>query len=371
MRSLNDAVAEYSISETGRCGEDIRIWADRYISSLRSPSPATVRSYRSVFSIFIAYCTKHEGHITITDIGAAFINNFLLIYMENTALMDLQNKRISQEEYNKIVQSNSGDLGLNNVNISVPYQYEKSVSHRLTVIKQLLRFISANNKEQIDFVHRFDKMLSVHVQKRKTDYCSTKELERLKTVALQWPYTYTQYIKEKGTLAPFRAWRNSFLILLYTLTGMRTSEALDLRFEDFEEMEVDATSYYAIRIRAGKGNKERQVIAPMEFLKAHLEQLQSFLGSQGYIAPRSPKIINKPMSYTALYLATKPLFQAAGIQKSGFHNIRRGYATEEIASGRSITKVALQLGHGSVNTTFDAYIKNNLHLLAVRSQEEA
>lgn len=362
-RSLNDALAEHSISQTGECDKDVQFWKERYIKSLRSSSPATKRSYEAVFKPFIAYCKKHKKEISIENIGAAFINNYIVNYIENLAKKDLNKGHINQERYQEIIDANCGDLGLNSVNISIPYDYEKSVSHRLTVIKQLLKYITANNKEQIDFVRSFAMMASIRVQKRKTDYYDNEEMMMLIEFAQAWPEIYHNHVSNKGELAEFRAWRNSFLVLVYALTGMRSSEALALQFEDFEVLKLEQGAFYGIRIREGKGNKERQVVAPIEPLGRYLRKLQSYLGEEGYIAVQSPKT-NKPISYTALYLTVKPMLEAAGIGKSGFHNFRRGYATQEIANGRSITKVALQLGHSSVGTTFDNYVKNNPYLLA-------
>jgi integrase/recombinase XerD len=367
-RSLNDALAEFSISEFGECGKDMGIWRDRYIDSLRSPSQATIRSYKNVLNPFVAYCKKYQDQMPIENIGAAFINNYIVEYIEALADKDLTKGTIDIKTFKNICDANKGDLGRNSINISIPYPYEKSVSHRLTVIKQLLRYITNNNIEQVDYVRTFNMMASVRVQKRKTDYYDNNEMMILIELAHAWPEIFQNYTSEKGELAPFRAWRNSFMVLLYALTGLRSTEALMLQFEDFEFLQLEQGEYYGIRIQSGKGNKERQVIAPVQPLRQHLEKLHSFLGESGYIAVQSPRT-HKPISYTALYLGVKPLLEAAGINKSGFHNFRRGYATQEIAKGRSITKVALQLGHSSVSTTYDNYVKNNPFLLAQKDKD--
>jgi integrase/recombinase XerD len=58
-----------------------------------------------------------------------------------------------------------------------------------------------------------------------------------------------------------------------------------------------------------------------------------------------------------------------GINKSGRHIIRRGYATKELSDGKDLAIVALELGHTSTNTTFSAYVKNNPELMMKRKVE--
>jgi site-specific recombinase XerD len=361
-RSLNDAVAEFHISSTGRCSDDLQIWIDRYMDTVRTKSAHTLKAYHDALKPFVIYAKKYEDEVGIDKIGAAYINNYIIEYIESLAERDLEGGKISKSEYDKIIANNSGNLGRNSINITVPFQYEKTLSQRLTIAKQLLKFISQNNIEQVDFVRIFDMIASVKVQARMVDYLKTEEMLKLAEVARQWPLTYQAHVDKDLPLTEYRAWRNSLLILIYAHTGMRASEALALTFQDFSVFEDNGVEHYLIRIRAGKGDKERMAVAEKEPLQNHLETLKRMIGNSKYLAARIPGG-TKPITYNALYEGVKSIFDAAGVDKSGFHNFRRGYATAEIIKGQNITKVARQLGHRSQVTT-NIYVQTTPELLA-------
>lgn len=61
--------------------------------------------------------------------------------------------------------------------------------------------------------------------------------------------------------------------------------------------------------------------------------------------------------------------KAIGVNKNGRHIIRWGYATKELADGKDLAIVAMELGHTSTNTTFSAYVKKNPELMMKRKVE--
>lgn len=78
---------------------------------------------------------------------------------------------------------------------------------------------------------------------------------------------------------------------------------------------------------------------------------------------------NKKMPDVDMWKFTTYTLKAIGINKSGRHIIRRGYATKELADGKDLAIVAMELGHTSTNTTFSAYVKNNPELMMKRKIE--
>jgi integrase/recombinase XerD len=72
---------------------------------------------------------------------------------------------------------------------------------------------------------------------------------------------------------------------------------------------------------------------------------------------------NKKMADVDMWKFTTYALKAIGVNKSGRHIIRRGYATKELADGKDLAIVAMELGHTSTNTTFSAYVKNNPELM--------
>jgi integrase/recombinase XerD len=72
---------------------------------------------------------------------------------------------------------------------------------------------------------------------------------------------------------------------------------------------------------------------------------------------------NKKMADVEMWKFTTYALKAIGVNKSGRHIIRRGYATKELSDGKDLAIVAMELGHTSTNTTFSAYVKNNPELM--------
>jgi integrase/recombinase XerD len=72
------------------------------------------------------------------------------------------------------------------------------------------------------------------------------------------------------------------------------------------------------------------------------------------------------MADSTIYRFITMALSELSINKSGRHIIRRGIATNELANGKDIGVVALELGHESPNTTFKHYVKNNKELMMKR-----
>lgn len=377
MTQLYDEVAEYSIS-AGRNSsivDDLLIWKERYLADIPSISKHTLRAYDAALSTMIDFAKEAVDpggarKFGIRDIGASFLNSYIIYYIKHLSDYALARGNICEEEHLENLRANKGGLGKNLRKVYVPYRFEKTVGQRLTIIKQMLSYVTANNKEGVDFVRHFSSVASVKVQFRQTEYLNGDELERLIAIAQEWPFVYKKHIGIKQKGREFVAWRNSFIVLLYATTGMRSTEALGIRLEDIKvgryKVDGEETDAYEIRIVAGKGRKERVVTAPKEALSDHVEYLKNVLpGERSCIGSRSPKS-NTPVSYTSIYNYMKHLLTASEIEKRGFHTIRRGVATRMIARGVEIENVALLLGHSSIATTYEFYIKNNPELLAMR-----
>lgn len=396
LASVQDSVADYNLSDHGSIVEDIEAWMQRYEDSLVRISSRTKKAYNEALGTFRDYCVQYDNIVPIESISATLINKYIIYYIGELAAKDLglrtkkvPNKRahvrevptkrvISEEEYKEYISNNGKPYGRDHSNIYVPYRYEKTVLHRITILKQFLRFISANNKELHDFTHLFPKIADIVVQKRRTTYLDKTEMGRLVMVCEEWPEIYKKYVsgtneqqrRQANHASEFVAWRNSFLVLLYATTGMRASEALEVTLQDFKAFDVrhdgEKVPYFSIRVLKGKGDKEREVTAPAEPIIRHLDYMREVLLDErtplGAQSPASKKVI----SYANLYQYAKNIYRAARINgKSGFHMIRRGYATNELLKGKDIEQVALQLGHSSPKTTYESYVKSNPELLAV------
>lgn len=369
-KEFQDDLAEWELRSGDGLSNDIEVWLERYIADLgsQSLSPKTIKSYREAISPFIDFCRNYESVMEIEDITAKFVNNYLMWYQEKLAKGDFEFGRISIDIYNNVMSNHKAKRGKNDASLTIAYKYEKSLSHRLTVLKQMLFFISENNKEQKDFTALFKHFTKIKVQKRNTDYLTAKELEELIGFMNQWPHIHKDY-KPKSSSAT--AWRDATIVLLYCVTGARSDEVLSLEIGHIHDtsMEDDAGTvhpFYSIQYHTTKGDKYREVVVHKWQIEKFIQHMRVALPEQKLVLSSTivrGKPTNKKMSQSEMYRFVTWALHELGIKKSGRHIIRRGYATKELADGKELAVVALDLGHTSTNTTFNGYIKNNPELL--------
>ena len=144
-------------------------------------------------------------------------------------------------------------------------------------------------------------------------------------------------IKEGIAMIDQSTWigkRDAALILFLYASGMRISECLNMRLEDIEET--------WLRVRHGKGDKERMIPIAKEalvLLDAYLkvvpfEKKEIWLNYQG-----TPLSRISAFKITHKYLGVSP------------HVLRHSYATGLILGGADLRVVQELLGHASLLTT--------------------
>lgn len=155
-----------------------------------------------------------------------------------------------------------------------------------------------------------------------------------------------QALSEKEVAALLEAESNlKYRVIFMTLYsgGLRLQEALQLRPADID------TKGMRIRIRAGKGGKERYVmlastlVAPLHaYLKRYQPERWLFHGKTK-ADPLNPRSIQKEITKTAA---------AAGIhQRVTAHVLRHSFATHLLDRGTNLRYIQELLGHGSIKTT--------------------
>jgi integrase/recombinase XerD len=170
------------------------------------------------------------------------------------------------EKYNEVLSNRKTNRGKNDAKLSIVYCYEKSISHRLTVLKQLLLFISENNKENKNFTPIFKYFTKIKVQKRSTDFVTETELEELIDFMKYWPEIYKKHFPKSSERY---AYRNALIVLLYCLTGARANEVISLKMEHIKESEYKDNNgmihlFYTITYHTTKGDKYREVVIRRE-----------------------------------------------------------------------------------------------------------
>lgn len=375
-KQFQDDLAQWDLNSGLGFLNTIEVWLERYIAQkyAQGVSPKTIKSYREAIVPFMTYSHQYESMMEIEDVTAKFINNYLLWYQENLTQDDFANRKIDQSILNEVMSNRKSNRGRNDAKLTIAYKYEKSLSHRLTVLKQLLSFISENNKEQKDFTQLFKYFSKIKVQKRSTDYLTNEELEELIAFMKEWPFIFKLY---KPKSSERYAYRNTLIVLLYCLTGARSDEVISLKMEHILESSYKDDNghihyFYTIQYHTTKGDKYREVVVHKNMIEPYVKYMQTALPDSTYtISSTYTKghYTNKKMSDVDMYLFVTWALHNMGIKKSGRHIIRRGYATKELSDGKDLAIVAMELGHTSTNTTFSAYVKNNPELMMKREVE--
>ncbi len=152
----------------------------------------------------------------------------------------------------------------------------------------------------------------------------------------------------RGNVTAVREW---LVIDLLTSTGVRVSEAADLRCGDVLAGYGDS----AIFVRNGKGAKSRTVQIPQS-LKKHLKSFISwkrensepvgdddfmFVGQRGpWSAQAIQQVVKKYLKQLNLYSPGKAV-----------HSLRHSYAIEIYRAEKDLLAVKRQLGHSSLQST--------------------
>ncbi|WP_169764191.1 tyrosine-type recombinase/integrase [Campylobacter mucosalis] len=140
--------------------------------------------------------------------------------------------------------------------------------------------------------------------------------------------------------------RNKLIIKLIIFTGIRVSEALNLKRKDITE----DGDLYVIRIR-GKGNKYRIVMIKRHLIEKFLDAIAiSYINKEGYLF-----INKKGERLTQAYVSriVEQILFKAGIrkEKNGAHMLRHTFATMLYKKQKDIVLVQEALGHASLNTS--------------------
>ena len=153
--------------------------------------------------------------------------------------------------------------------------------------------------------------------------------------------------------------KNRVLLMTTYGAGLRVSEVVNLKLSDID------SSRMTIRVRQGKGNKDRYTILSSRLLTE----------LRGYYRQHKPPLWLFYGSYTGrqlsigtaqtLYYAAK---ERAGITKEGgIHTLRHCFATHLLEAGVDLRTIQTLMGHASIMTTMNYLRVTSKKLAAIRS----
>jgi integrase/recombinase XerD len=140
--------------------------------------------------------------------------------------------------------------------------------------------------------------------------------------------------------------RRAILMTLYS-TGVRRAELCRLRPEDIDQDRM------VIRIRQGKGGKDREVPLSLKLLDQLRTYYRSLKQKNGWLFP-SPQTsrVDQPITSKAVWHVCREARRRAGITKAMHpHTLRHSFAMHLFDSGAELPVIQTLLGHADPRDT--------------------
>jgi len=218
----------------------------------------------------------------------------------------------------------------------------RTINHKLSSLRSYNNFLISLGVQD-DIV--IDKTDMIKVQ---TQYASPTKVTELEVKQ------FVQKVLESKNK------RNYAIVILLAYSGMRISEALSIRLDDFNLQTGECI------VRNGKGNKQRCVLINTRIVNA----LRDYLKARSrYSTAKTSRFLfisrkNENLNRTVVNRIFKQYSD-----KITPHQLRHFFCTNAIEKGLSIHEVANQAGHSNINTTLlytnpdKAKLKGKMELL--------
>lgn len=345
----------------GSLGSSVRFWIKEFLEQkdLDKVSEKTLKSYSDALLSFIDFVDTNSDN-TMENMGATFINRYLIWYQASLAENDYKKGLIDKKEYIKISkQVKDPSLGKYDAGFYIGKKYENTLNHRLTVVKMLLRYISENNKEEKDYTTLFRRFATIRIKERFQNHLKVEEVDKIIDFMMVWPEEYKKFehchIYKNYTYHD--AMRDGMLLLIYLLTGARGGEVIKVKLKDIEPSERMGDDYFDIKIENGKGDKIRRVSVHRDYIEKYVNYFKSALPSDEFCISsviKDEKIIDKPIHVDIVRRFANLILQELDINKTGLHSFRRGFATRKVVHEKENIAVVARL-MGNTTTVLEKY----------------
>lgn len=300
--------------------DEMANYRDSFISynKIADKSINTINTYKNCLDGFIEFCYENNDVITFNNLSQRHITDYFI-------WLDELNKK---KQRRKVINKYKG------ISSSTKLSY-------LTIIKVFFKYITKNNENLIDLERILD---NYKIAKKKSVKLENfmRESEREKIL----DYVENK-LKKEYEYKHNRNFRNSLLVKLMLKSGLRISEALNLRFCDFQES--DDGEFYDINILAKGGEYQTAYIAK-SYIKADFERLSSINVPDNYIFTSDRD--DKPISRQSVYALLAKIYRKCGItNKRGCHILRHSFAMNMVEKNTNLGVIQKALRHKKIQTT--------------------
>ena len=300
--------------------DEMANYRDSFISynKIADKSINTINTYRNCLDGFVEFCYENNDVISFNNLSQKHITDYFIW------LDDLYRKK----------QHKKSATRTKSISSSTKISY-------LTILKIFFKYITNNNDKLIDLEKILD---GYKIAKKKVNKFENfmKESERDKIL----DYVENRLVK-KPEYRYNKNYRDSLLIKLMLKSGLRISEALNLKFCDFQES--DDGEFYDINILAKGGEYQTAYIAK-SYIKVDFERLLSINLPENYIFTSGCS--DKPISRQNVYSLLARIYRKCGIvNKRGCHILRHSFAMNMVEKNTNLGVIQKALRHKKIQTT--------------------
>ena len=284
---------------------DLELCANEYFKHIiaLSYSNNTISLYKRIISQFLIYSSNFQEKMRIKNIKTAYIVNFLDFLEKNSKNANVLSK--------------------------------KTKNTYLRVLSSFFNFISENNDNLYNFSFNFSKLkLKTNKAEEKLSYLNENEEKRL--------ILYLD--REKSKKNTYNAFRNSFLIKLMLYAGLRISEALNVKLDDFS---LENENMFKISI-IGKGIKEQYAYIKKDLIQEELEFFYENIKPDELIMKTKH---NTKLNRSSAFIIINRIYTKAFIKKQGLHLLRHTLAMRLTEKGVNLVVIQKILRHTDIKTT--------------------
>lgn len=206
-------------------------------------------------------------------------------------------------------------------------------------LKSFFNFLTKNNDDLIDFDYLF-KNFSIKLKKGEN-----KEVKFINSADMDKILNFLQETIKKNN--NYKNNRNSLLVKLLFGAGLRISEALNLKVQDFTTNNTD-DEFYALNITA-KGGERQKAYVLKSLIQDEFSYISQKLSLNDYVFLTSH---NTQLKRQTAYVNLKRIYELAGVfHKEGCHILRHSFAMDLMAKDINLGVIQKALRHKNINTT--------------------
>lgn len=210
----------------------------------------------------------------------------------------------------------------------------RSIARKISTLKAFFSYLHTH----FNIKNSAKELCFPKTEKKLPAYLSEEEVKRILTQAEQ----------DTSVLGA----RNTIMLYLLYVSGMRVSELIKLCVADFH---FD-TGFVSV---TGKGGKQRMIplpVAIISLLQSYIQSLQNSIKETNsknsfYVFPIVYSKTIKPISRQSCWMILKKLCINAGIKRPvSPHQLRHSFATHMLGNGADLRSLQMLLGHETIST---------------------